>query len=58
MMNDMDTILMPTAQNHGIGIINASGLHMGVLTERGAPRMASGTSSSQGGGEASSGFLS
>jgi len=37
LMNDMDTILMPVAQKHGIGVINASGLHMGILTERGAP---------------------
>jgi L-galactose dehydrogenase len=33
----MDTALMPFAEKHGIGVINASGLHMGVLTERGAP---------------------
>ena len=37
MMNDMDTVLMPFAEEHGIGVINASGLHMGILTERGAP---------------------
>ena len=37
MTNDMDTVLMPTAKKHGIGVINASGLHMGLLTERGAP---------------------
>jgi len=37
LIDDMDTILMPFAQKHGIGVINASGMHMGVLTERGAP---------------------
>lgn len=37
MMNDMDAVLMPAAKKHGIGVINASGLHMGILTERGAP---------------------
>jgi L-galactose dehydrogenase len=37
MIDDMDTILMPVADKHGIGVINASGLHMGILTERGAP---------------------
>jgi len=37
MINDMDTILMPVAHKHGIGVINASGLHMGILTDRGAP---------------------
>lgn len=37
MINDMDTVLMPVAKKHGIGVINASGLHMGILTERGAP---------------------
>ncbi|MEO6981857.1 MAG: aldo/keto reductase [Edaphobacter sp.] len=37
LIDDMDTILMPVAERHGIGVINASGLHMGILTERGAP---------------------
>lgn len=37
LMDDMDTLLTPFAQEHGIGLINASALHMGVLTERGAP---------------------
>jgi L-galactose dehydrogenase len=37
LIDDMDTLLMPFAQKHGIGVINASGMHMGVLTERGAP---------------------
>ena len=34
---DMDDVLTPFAEKQGIGLINASGLHMGVLTERGAP---------------------
>jgi L-galactose dehydrogenase len=34
---DMDESLMPFAEEHGIGVINASALHMGVLTEGGAP---------------------
>ena len=37
MINDMDTVLMPVAKKHGVGVINASGLHMGILTEQGAP---------------------
>ena len=37
LIDDMDTILMPFADKAGIGVINASGLHMGILTERGAP---------------------
>lgn len=37
MINDMDTILMPVAKKRGIGVINASGLHMGILTVQGAP---------------------
>ena len=37
MINDMDRVLMPAAQRLGIGVINASALHMGILTERGAP---------------------
>jgi len=28
---------MPFAEKHGIDVINASGLHMGLLTDRGAP---------------------
>jgi L-galactose dehydrogenase len=35
--NDLDTILMPFADRHHIGVINASPLHMGMLTEQGAP---------------------
>jgi L-galactose dehydrogenase len=36
--DDMDRVLLPFAQKHGIGLINASALHMGVLTEQGAPK--------------------
>lgn len=35
--DDLDTLLAPVAQNLGCGLINASPLHMGLLTERGAP---------------------
>jgi L-galactose dehydrogenase len=34
---DMDTVLTPFTRERGIGLINASGLHMGVLTARGGP---------------------
>ncbi len=37
LIDDMDTVLVPFAEKHRIGVINASGMHMGVLTERGAP---------------------
>ena len=37
MSTEMDRELTPFAGARGIGLINASGLHMGVLTERGAP---------------------
>ncbi|MGA7522103.1 MAG: aldo/keto reductase [Acidobacteriaceae bacterium] len=37
LIDDMDTVLIPFAQKHGIGVINASALHMGILTECGAP---------------------
>ncbi|HEY6253805.1 MAG TPA: aldo/keto reductase [Candidatus Angelobacter sp.] len=37
MVSDMDKVLTPFAQKHGVGLINASGLHMGVLTDKGAP---------------------
>lgn len=33
----MDDVLTPFAQANSIGLINASALHMGVLTERGGP---------------------
>jgi L-galactose dehydrogenase len=35
--NDMDAILTPFARAQGIGLINASPLHMGILTKHGAP---------------------
>ena len=35
--DDMDTVLAPLAESRGIGLINASPLHMGMLTESGAP---------------------
>jgi L-galactose dehydrogenase len=34
---DLDNALVPFAKKHGIGVINASPLHMGIITERGAP---------------------
>jgi L-galactose dehydrogenase len=37
-MNDMDRLLTPFVKEKGIGLVNASPLHMGVLTERGAPK--------------------
>jgi len=37
MIADMDEILTPVAKRHGIGLINASALHMGVLAEDEAP---------------------
>ncbi|AXC13302.1 L-fuco-beta-pyranose dehydrogenase [Acidisarcina polymorpha] len=37
LIDDMDTVLVPTAEELGIGVINASPLHMGLLTEQGAP---------------------
>jgi L-galactose dehydrogenase len=37
MDRSMDDILTPLAQQKGIGLINASPLHMRVLTEKGAP---------------------
>ena len=37
LVDDMDVELTPFAKDNGIGLINASGLHMGVLTEGGAP---------------------
>jgi L-galactose dehydrogenase len=37
MVTDMDEILVPVVEKHRIGLINASPLHMGVLTEQGAP---------------------
>jgi L-galactose dehydrogenase len=37
MMDDMDVVLTPFAKEQGIGIINGSPLHMGVLTGREVP---------------------
>lgn len=37
MISDMDEVLLPVAKGQGIGLINASPLHMGVLTEGGVP---------------------
>lgn len=37
MVNDMDDVLTPVVKKHGIGLINASPLHMGVLTNQGPP---------------------
>ena len=37
LVNDMDRQLAPFAEERGIGLINASPLHMGILTEQGAP---------------------
>jgi L-galactose dehydrogenase len=37
LIDDMDSVLMPFAEKHGIGVINASPLHMGLLTERVVP---------------------
>lgn len=35
--DEMDGVLMPFAQERGIGVINASPLHMGMLTKSGPP---------------------
>lgn len=35
--DDLDAILAPLAENSGIGLINASPLHMGLLTDGGGP---------------------
>ena len=35
--NDLVSELAPFAQAHGLGLINASPLHMGLLTETGPP---------------------
>jgi L-galactose dehydrogenase len=37
LITDMEKTLAPFAKQHGIGLINASPLHMGIITERGAP---------------------
>jgi L-galactose dehydrogenase len=35
--NSLDEVLAPAAREHGFGLINASPLHMGALSQRGAP---------------------
>ena len=35
--DDLDTVLLPVAEKLGVGVINASPLHMGILTDHGAP---------------------
>jgi L-galactose dehydrogenase len=37
LITDMDRTLVPFAKEHGIGVINASPLHMGIITEKGPP---------------------
>jgi L-galactose dehydrogenase len=37
LITDMDDLLTPFAKQHGIGLINASPLHMGILTPNGPP---------------------
>jgi L-galactose dehydrogenase len=37
LVHDLDLHLAPVLERRGIGLLNASPLHMGVLTERGAP---------------------
>src|ERR1017187_4373775 len=37
LITDMDRKLVPFAKKRGVGVINASPLHMGIITERGAP---------------------
>jgi L-galactose dehydrogenase len=37
LVNDLDRQLAPFAEEEGIGLINASPLHMGILTEQGGP---------------------
>ena len=37
LVDDLSALLIPFAEERGIGVINASPLHMGVLTEQGAP---------------------
>jgi L-galactose dehydrogenase len=37
MITDMDDVLTPVAKRLGVGLINASPLNMGILTERGVP---------------------
>ncbi|HEX3660873.1 MAG TPA: aldo/keto reductase [Acidobacteriaceae bacterium] len=37
LVDDLDRVLVPYAQERGIGVINASALHMGILSSHGAP---------------------
>jgi L-galactose dehydrogenase len=37
LITDLDRELVPFAKEHGVGVINASPLHMGIITERGGP---------------------
>ncbi len=37
LVDDLDTQLRPVCEDRGIGLINASPLHLRILTERGAP---------------------
>jgi L-galactose dehydrogenase len=37
LITDLDDLLTPFAEQHGIGLINASPLHMGLLTQNGPP---------------------
>ena len=37
LVRDLDVHLRPILERKGIGLLNASPLHMGILTERGAP---------------------
>jgi L-galactose dehydrogenase len=37
LIRDLATHLAPTLKEHNIGLLNASPLHMGILTEHGAP---------------------
>jgi len=37
LVTDMQEALVPFAKKNGIGLINASPLHMGIITEQGAP---------------------
>jgi L-galactose dehydrogenase len=37
LVSDMQQEMAPFAKRHGIGLINGSPLHMGILTEQGAP---------------------
>jgi L-galactose dehydrogenase len=37
MIADIDDVLVPFAKQHDVGIVNASPLHMGILTKQGPP---------------------